>query len=91
MEFVTDDVAAQAEPTDGELSAYLKAHPDAFRVERRFTFSQVYLDPERHGENLARDAAQLLARLNQADSGTDVSGLGDPFLLEHDFDAAPAG
>ncbi len=91
LEFVTDDVAAQAEPTDGELSAYLKTHADAFRVERRFTFRQVYLDPERHGENLGRDAAQLLARLNQVDSGTDVLGLGDPFLLEHDFDAVPAG
>ena len=91
LEFVTDDVATQAEPTDGELSAYLKTHPDRFRVERRFTFRQVYLDPERHGENLARDAAQLLARLDQADRGTDVSELGDPFLLEHGFDAVPAG
>ena len=34
MEFVTDDVAAQAEPTDDELSAYLNAHADAFRVQR---------------------------------------------------------
>ena len=32
MEFVTDDVVAQAQPTDDELSAYLKAHPDTFRV-----------------------------------------------------------
>ncbi len=66
MEFVTDDVVAQAQPTDDELSAYLKAHPDPFRVQPMFTFSQVYLDPEKHGENLARDTAQLLAQLNQA-------------------------
>ena len=82
MEFLTEDVAAQAEPTDDELSAYLKAHPDAFRVERRFTFSQVYLNPDSHGEHLARDAAQLLAQLNQAGGEADVSALGDPFLLE---------
>ena len=61
MEFVSDDIAAQAEPTDAELNAYLQAHPDKFRVEPQFTFRQVYLNPEKHGENLARDAAQLLA------------------------------
>ncbi len=29
MEFVTDDVAAQAQPTDAELNAYLQAHPES--------------------------------------------------------------
>ena len=90
MEFVANDLAAQAQPTDDELSAYLKAHPDAFRVQRQFTFRQVYLNPERHGKNLARDTAQLLAQLNQAGGKVDVSALGDSFLLEHTFEAAPA-
>ena len=35
MEFVSDDVAAQAQPTDDELNAYLQAHPDSFRVEQK--------------------------------------------------------
>jgi hypothetical protein len=90
IEFVTDDVVAQAQPTDDELSAYLKAHPDPFRVQRQCTFSQVYLNPEKHGENLARDTAQLLAQLNQAGGKADVSALGDSFLLDHKFDALPA-
>ena len=91
MEFVTDDVAALAEPTDDELSAYLKTHADAFRVQRQFTFCQVYLNPERHGENLVRDTAQLLAQLQQAGDQADVSELGDSFLLEHSFQSLPAG
>ena len=45
MEFVSDDMAAQAQPTDAELNAYLQAHPDEFRVEQRFTFCQIFLDP----------------------------------------------
>ena len=89
MEFVTDDVVARAQPTDDELNAYLQAHPDPFRVQRQCTFSQVYLNPEKHGENLARDTAQLLAQLNQAGGKADVSALGDSFLLEHTFAAAP--
>ena len=90
MEFVTDDVVVQAQPTDDELSAYLQAHPDPFRVQRQCTFSQVYLNPEKHGENLTRDTAQLLARLNQAGGKADVSALGDSFLLEHTLAAAPS-
>ncbi|MDB6155644.1 MAG: hypothetical protein JWL90_4097 [Chthoniobacteraceae bacterium] len=90
MEFVTDDVAALAEPTEDELSVYLKVHADTFRVQRQFTFSQVYLNPERHGENLARDTERLLAQLEQAGNQADVSAFGDPFLLEHKFHSLPA-
>jgi hypothetical protein len=90
MEFVTDDVAALAEPSDEELSAFLRAHADTFRVQRQFTFGQVYLNPERHGENLVRDTAQLLAQLQKAGENADLSELGDSFLLEHKFQSVPA-
>jgi hypothetical protein len=90
MEFVTDDVAVLAAPTEDELRAYLKSHADTFRVQRQFTFSQVYLNPERHGENLAHDTAQLLAQLQRAGDKADVSELGDSFLLEHTFQSLPA-
>jgi hypothetical protein len=89
IEFVSDDVAALAEPTDNELSAFLKTHADAFRVQRQFTFSQVYLNPERHDENLVRDTAQLLAQLQHAGAQADLSELGDSFLLEHKFQSLP--
>lgn len=90
LEFVSDDIVAQTEPTDADLNAYLQAHPDAFRVERRFTFSQVYLDPGKHGDHLARDAAQVLARLNKAGSIVDPSALGDSLMLDNNFPAVPA-
>jgi hypothetical protein len=88
LEFVSDDIAAQAEPTDADLNAYLQAHPESFRVEPRFTFSQVYLDPAKHGDKLIRDTTQLLARLKQAGAKADSSALGDSFLLEHTFESA---
>jgi hypothetical protein len=90
LEFISEDVAAQAEPTDEQLRAYLKAHPEAFRVGPRFTFRQVYLNPERRRESLAHDAAQLLVQLDQTGAKADTLSLGDLFLLEHDFDAVPA-
>jgi len=91
MEFVSDDIAAQTQPTDDELNAYLKAHPDKFRVEQKFTFHQLYLNPAKHGENLARDTEQLLAKLNQAGGDAGFAAMGDPFLLDNDFTAVPVG
>jgi len=87
MEFISDDIAAMPEPTDADLNAYLHAHTNQFRAEQTFTFSQVYLDPEKHGENLARDISALLAWLNRAGGQAEVSALGDSFLMERSFTA----
>jgi len=90
LEFVSEDVAARAEPTDAELRAWLSAHPADFGVDPTFTFSHVYLSPERRGAHLARDAALLLAKLQRAGVHADAAAEGDPFLLGHRFDALPA-
>ena len=90
LEFLTDDVVDQSQPTDADLNAYLAAHPDSFRVQREFTFSHVYLNPDKHGERLKRDAAELLAQLNQAGGEADASDFGDSFLLGHSFASVPA-
>jgi hypothetical protein len=90
MEFISDDLAAQTEPTEADLNSYLMAHLDSFRIEQRTTFRQVYLNPSKHGENLARDAGQLLAQLQRAAVPVDTAALGDAFLLEDKFAAVPA-
>ncbi len=87
LEFLTDDVV-ETQPTDAELNAYLAAHPDSFRVQREFTFSHVYLNPDKHGERLALDTAAVFAQLNEAGGEADVSAFGDSFLLGHTFAAA---
>ncbi len=43
MEFVTEEAAAAAQPTDKELADYLAANPAAFAAEPRITFSQEFL------------------------------------------------
>jgi len=88
MEFISEDVASQAEPTDEELRYYLAKHPDKFRLERSFTFSHVYLNPERRGDSLIRDVERVLTELNKGGGNSDVAGLGDNFLLDREFKAA---
>jgi hypothetical protein len=85
LEFMSEDLVALVEPTDAELSAFLRAHPEMFRVEPRYTFSQVYLDPQLHGDKLARDAARMLAELNAAGDQADISTMGDSLLLEQSY------
>ncbi|HWQ92543.1 MAG TPA: peptidylprolyl isomerase [Clostridia bacterium] len=91
LEFVTEDVAALVEPTDAELTEYFKTHADDFRVEGRLTFSQVYLNPDKHGERLPEEAAQLLIQLRQKGREADLSSFGDPFLLERRLQGTPPG
>jgi hypothetical protein len=91
LEFVSDDIAAMAEPTEADLNAYFQAHPDTFRVPPQITFRQVYLDPEKHGATLSRDAAQLLTQLIQAGSQADLLTFGDSFLLASQFTNVSAG
>ncbi len=90
LEFISEDVTAQTEPSDDELRAYLQAHPESFRVERRYTFSQIYFNPERHGDALASNMAELLAKLNRAGAKADIAVLGDPSLLEQELSGVPA-
>jgi len=87
MQFISDDRAAGLQPTDVDLNAYLQAHPDRFRVAPQLTFHQAYLDPQKHGAHLARDAAQLLAQLNRAGGDAGSAAVGDPFMLGGSFNA----
>jgi hypothetical protein len=85
LEFVSEDVVPVPEPTDEQLRDYLQAHPEKFRSEARYSLSQVYLDPQRHGQRLAADIEALLAELKRMGATADASKLGDAFLLEHRF------
>lgn len=84
LEFISDDLATHAEPSDADLDAFLKAHPNSFKGEPDFTFRQIYLNPQLHGANLQRDEFRLLTELRTG--GNNPSSLGDPFLLDQSFD-----
>jgi hypothetical protein len=83
MEFISEDLATQAEPTGAELQAFLEEHPERFREPSRVSFAQVYLSPERRGEAAWGDAERMLVALDAGRS--DPAEAGDPFLLEQDY------
>lgn len=85
MEFIAEDFAAAREPTDAELVDYFAKHQERFASEQHFSFRQVFLSPEKRGDQLDADATTLLAKLKQEGANVDVSALGDSLLLPHEF------
>jgi hypothetical protein len=89
LEFVSENAAAGTEPTDAELETYLQSHPDNFKTETTFTFRHVYLNPQAHGSSLSDDTVRTLATLRRDGSNADLNTIGDPFMLEHQFERIP--
>ena len=89
LEFLAEDFAAAAEPTDTELADYLTKHPNQFAQDQRFTFRQVFLNPEKRGDQLEANTTTLLAELKRRGADAEVSTLGDSFLLPGEFTDEP--
>jgi hypothetical protein len=87
LDFMTEDVIDQAKPSDAVLQAYLDSHRDQFGAGPQIVFSQIYLDPNRHGDHLATDAGKLLARLNSGDGRLDYGVDSDTLPVPNDFEA----
>ncbi|MBE0627879.1 MAG: peptidyl-prolyl cis-trans isomerase [Burkholderiales bacterium] len=88
FEFVVEDIAEVAPPTDQELQTWLNAHADAFRIEPGAAFRQVYFSRERRGAEAEADARAALARLAKAGSDARIEHLGDPIMLPQEVPLA---
>jgi len=89
MEFFSTDLIEPQAPTDAELQSFLAAHKDRFRLPDRFSFQQVYLNPNGAAGDVKRAAAHLRVRLN-AEPGfeADPKFTGDATMLPATLDAA---
>jgi hypothetical protein len=90
MEFIVDDIVELAQPSEAELEAWLAEHPESYTRPARFTFRQVFLNPERRGDALPSDAERLLVQLRSATSDTDPRDLGDGTLLNYENADVPS-
>lgn len=90
LQFMIEDVVGQVPPTDAELQTYLDQHRENYGAEAEIAFSQVYLNPERRGDTITKDAQRLLARLNVTSDGRiDYAADGDILPVSNDFETTP--
>ncbi len=85
MEFLYEDFAATATPTEEELREFYQRNVDAYRAAPRLTFRHVFLS-ERRGDDLDADARAVLAELR---AGADPDAAGDATLLPRRFEDEP--
>jgi len=81
MEFVSEDTAATAEPTDAQLQQFLTQHPEKFVEPARVTFEQVFVSIEQRGDAAQSDAEQILAGLQAGRGPALPAEAGDATLL----------
>jgi hypothetical protein len=89
LEFLVEDAAEAAPPTEAELQAWLDAHPEPFRAEPQIAFRQLYLSPDRRRGSVEAEAARLLARLQGEGPEARIDELGDPIMLPQELPLVP--
>ena len=83
LEFLAQDLALMTPPTEAELQTYFDEHKERYQEPVRYTFTQVYLDPNKRGDRTLDDARAIKAALIARPDAIDNAGeLGDEFMLQ---------
>jgi hypothetical protein len=77
MSFVADGIVPEA-PDDAELEAWLAANISDYQIPAIYSLQQVYIDPQRHSDDLEDFVSSIAASLAK---GADPRSLGDSTLL----------
>jgi peptidyl-prolyl cis-trans isomerase C len=84
LEFLAKDLVALTPPTDEELLTYFSEHQDRYQEPARYTFTQVFIDPDKRGDATLDDAEAIKASLiAQGDAIENAGALGDDFMLQN--------
>ena len=90
MEFLTEPGDERLAADDAALQAYLDAHKADFRVEPRFAFEQVFLNPTKDSASAA-DRAERTLEVLKAAAPAMPPDVGDPTLLPGEMPLTPLG
>jgi len=86
MEFLAADLVTLAPPGEDVLKAYFESHRERYQDLPRFTFTQLYFDPDKRGSETLADAEAMKALLAAGDTGAEDPGsLGDSLMLGSEF------
>jgi peptidyl-prolyl cis-trans isomerase C len=83
LEFLAQDLITPEEPSEEELQAFFKENVDRYQIPPLLTFTHVFLDPDKRGDDTLTDAEKLKAELIASETVPDeASDLGDRFMLQ---------
>jgi hypothetical protein len=83
LEFLSQDLIRPSPPSKEELQAYFEANIDRYQPPDLMTMSQVFLDPDKRGDQTLEDAEAAKAKLEaMMEPPTDLSEFSDSFMLQ---------
>ena len=90
MEFISDDIADMAEPSDEQLREYLQKHPEAYRIEPRVAFRHVFINSDKRGATANLHARRLRPKLESMNPEVGIAAIGDALMVPDEFALTPA-
>jgi hypothetical protein len=88
MNFILEDTARLAAPTDEQLRALYESDRARFDAPAMVSFETVFFSEDKRGDAAARDAQALLARLAAGGRDADPGDVGDGTLLPREMSDA---
>ncbi len=86
LEFLFEDIASLALPSEDELQTFLVANPDRFREQSRFSLRHIYFNVGQRGDSSQADAEILLAKLReQSIDEHALASAGDRLLMTQSY------
>lgn len=85
LEFISDDLAGVAVPSDAQLQQFLETHPESFQSEPQVAFRHIYLNIDQRSNRIMDDTKRLLTQLSGAENKIDPDSLGDSLMLQKSF------
>jgi peptidyl-prolyl cis-trans isomerase C len=83
LEFLAQDLITPETPTEEELQAFFKENAGRYQPPPLLTFTHVFLDPDKRGDDTLTDAEKLKSELIASSTVPDeASDLGDRFMLQ---------
>jgi len=83
LEFLAQDLIQPEEFSEEELQAFFNENIDRYQIPPLLTFTHVFLDPDKRGDDTLTDAEKLKTELiDNATVPNKASDLGDRFMLQ---------
>ena len=84
LEFLARDLVALTPPTAEELQVYFAENRDRYQEPVRYTFTQVFIDPDKRGDATLANAEAIKATLiAKGDALEDPGAMGDDSMLQN--------
>ena len=84
LEFLAKDLVALTPPSEEELQTYFDTHKQLYTEPMLYTFTQVFVDPDKRGDATLNDAEKIKAALiAQGGDIANAGALGDTLMLQN--------